>query len=109
MKIVTYNIHKARGLDRKVNLKRIADVLADVNADIVALQEIFGVCESQEGQVEKLAEYLDMLPAFGCTRRHGGRPYGNAILSRWPIVQYHEMDLSLAKRERRGCIRADLK
>jgi endonuclease/exonuclease/phosphatase family metal-dependent hydrolase len=74
----------------------------------VALQEVFGVCDSHEGQVEKLAEELGMVATFGCTRHHAGRPYGNAILTRYPILQYHEMDISLAKREKRGCIRADL-
>ena len=109
MKIVTYNIHKAQGMDRKVSLKRIAEVLSDIKADIVALQEVFGLCDTHEGQVEKLAEHLGLQPAFGCTRHHSGRPYGNAILTRYPIIQYHEMDISLARRERRGCIRADLK
>ena len=47
--------------------------------------------------------------AFGCTRHHQGRPYGNAILTRWPILAAREMDISRANRERRGCIRADLK
>ena len=64
MKIVTYNIHKAQGLDGKVSLKRITDVLADIDADIVALQEIFGVCDSHEGQVEKLAHDLGLAPAL---------------------------------------------
>ena len=108
MKIVTYNIHKAQGMDGKVSIKRIADVLAAVNADIVALQEVFGLCDAHEGQVERLADHLGLQPAFGCTRHHEGRPYGNAILTRFPITRYHEMDISLAKRERRGCIRADL-
>src|SRR5437763_5902086 len=50
-----------------------------------------------------------MKSAFGCTRSHRGRPYGNALLSRWPIVSSCGMDLTWANRERRGCIRADLK
>jgi endonuclease/exonuclease/phosphatase family metal-dependent hydrolase len=109
MRIVTYNIHKARGIDGRTSVKRIAKVLGDLNADIIALQEVFAVCDSFEGQVETLASELDLQPAFGCTRHHRGRPYGNAILSRWPIVESQDVDISWNRREKRGCIRADLK
>jgi endonuclease/exonuclease/phosphatase family metal-dependent hydrolase len=109
MKIVTYNIHKARGMDGRVSIKRIADVLSELDADIIALQEVFSKCDNREGQVETLASILDMNIAFGCTRHHRGQPYGNAILTRWPILEWRDMDMSWMHRERRGCIRADLK
>src|ERR1700757_4401803 len=109
MRIVTYNIHKGRGMDGRVSIKRIADVLSELDADIIALQEIFSRSDSKEGQVEMLASELGMKSAFGCTRRHLGRPYGNALLSRWPIVASCGLDLTWAHHERRGCIRADLK
>ena len=109
MRIVTYNIHKGRGMDGRVSIKRIADVLGELDADIIALQEVFSECESKEGQVETLASTLGMKSAFGCTRHHRGRPYGNALLSRWPIVSSCGMDLTWGHREKRGCIRADLK
>jgi endonuclease/exonuclease/phosphatase family metal-dependent hydrolase len=108
MRITTYNIHKGRGMDGRTSIKRIATVLAEVNADIIALQEVFGVCDSDDGQVEMLAEELGLNAAFGCTRHHRGRPYGNAILSRWPIVESRDMDITWQHREKRGCIRADL-
>jgi endonuclease/exonuclease/phosphatase family metal-dependent hydrolase len=109
MRIVTYNIHKGRGMDGRISIKRIRDVLQELEADIIALQEVFSVCDGQVGQVETLASDLGLHAAFGCTRHRRGRPYGNAILTRWPIVSAHEMDLSRGTRERRGCIRADLK
>jgi endonuclease/exonuclease/phosphatase family metal-dependent hydrolase len=109
MRIVTYNIHKARGMDGRVSIKRIADVLHELDADIVALQEIYAECDSTEGQVETLASALGMKSAFGCTRHHRGRPYGNAILTRWPILESRDMELAWTRREKRGCIRADLK
>jgi endonuclease/exonuclease/phosphatase family metal-dependent hydrolase len=108
MRIVTYNIHKGRGIDGRTSIKRIANVLADLDADIIALQEVFSFCEAAEGQVEALASALRMQAAFGCTRHHRGRPYGNAILTRWPILESRDMDISWLHRERRGCIRADL-
>jgi len=109
MRIVTYNIHKARGMDGRTSVKRIARVLGELDADIIALQEVFALCEEREGQVEMLASELGLKAAFGCTRHHQGRPYGNAVLTRWPILQSKEMDISWYRRERRGCIRADLK
>jgi endonuclease/exonuclease/phosphatase family metal-dependent hydrolase len=109
MRIVTYNIHKARGMDGRTSIKRIAEVLDGLQADIVALQEVFAVSGSHAGQVETLAYELGLHFAFGCTRHHLDRPYGNAILTRWPILASCEMDISRANRERRGCIRADLK
>jgi len=108
MKIVTYNIHKGRGIDGRVSIKRIAEVLAGMNADIIALQEIYSGSNGKPGQIEALASILDLNAAFGCTRHHKGEPYGNAILTRWPIIESHDMDISWAHRERRGCIRADL-
>jgi endonuclease/exonuclease/phosphatase family metal-dependent hydrolase len=115
VRIVTYNIHKGRGMDGHVSLPRIVDVLSALDADIIALQEVFAAGGSHQGQVgkagqvETIAEKLDMRQAFGFTRHHHGRPYGNAILSRWPILESQDMDLSWAHREKRGCIRADLK
>ena len=109
MRIVTYNIHKARGMDGRISIKRIEEVLEGLQADIIALQEVFAVCDSHVGQVETLAYDLGLHATFGCTRHHHGRPYGNAILTRWPILASCEMDISRSNRERRGCIRADLK
>lgn len=96
-------------MDGRTSIKRIADVLSDLEADIIALQEVFSVSDSQAGQVETLASDLGLHSVFGRTRHHRGRPYGNAILTRWPIMSSCEMDISRANREKRGCIRVDLK
>ena len=42
LRIATYNIHRSRGMDRRVSPSRIAEVLRDIDADIVALQEVVG-------------------------------------------------------------------
>src|SRR5262247_2606969 len=65
VRIVTYNIHKGRGIDGRVSIKRITDVLAELDADIIALQEIYAVCADHQGQVETIADKLSMNPAFG--------------------------------------------
>ncbi len=43
VRFATYNIHKCRGMDRKVSPQRIADVLRGLDADIIALQEVMNV------------------------------------------------------------------
>ena len=42
LRIATYNIHRSRGLDRRVDVSRIADVVASLEADVIALQEVVG-------------------------------------------------------------------
>src|SRR5690349_23008140 len=60
LRVATYNIHKCRGLDGRVRPERVIDVLREVNADIVALQEVVcieGKC-AQEHQGQYIAEQL---------------------------------------------------
>jgi endonuclease/exonuclease/phosphatase family metal-dependent hydrolase len=49
IRLATYNIHKCRGLDRRTSPQRIAAVIAELDADVVALQEVLDV---QNGQPE---------------------------------------------------------
>lgn len=108
MKIVTYNVHKCRGMDGRTLVRRIAAVLGAIDADIVALQEVFASEHGRQSQVELIAEMLNLEVAFGRTRYLGGRPYGNAILSRWPVLSSASFRLHWTRREQRGCIRADI-
>ena len=43
IRIATYNIHKCRGLDRRTDPERIADVIKELDADAVAIQEVLDV------------------------------------------------------------------
>ena len=109
-RIATYNIHKCRGLDRRVRPKRIADVLKEINADVVALQEVVGMDEitRERNQVRALAEELEMDFRIGENRRLHGAAYGNAVLSRLPIVADHNHDLSCRRYEPRGCLEVNV-
>jgi endonuclease/exonuclease/phosphatase family metal-dependent hydrolase len=102
IRIATYNVHKCKGLDGRVSLKRIADVLSEIDADIVAMQEIF------ESQAQHLAELLQVNSAFGENRQLLGDAYGNLVLSRFPLHSHCNHDVSVAGRERRGCLRTDV-
>ncbi len=108
--VVTYNIHKARGLDGRTRPDRIANVLKKLNADVIALQEVVSMADKnpEENQAEYIAHELGMSYCCGENRKHKGGSYGNVILSRLPIVNYKNHDLSVHGRERRGVLRADL-
>lgn len=105
-KLVTYNIHRAIGLDRRFRLDRIMDILADHDGDIVLLQEVDeGVPRSRGMNLARVlaAElgYAHYAVGHNVSLRKGR--YGNATLSRFPIVRERNIDLTVAERKRRGC------
>jgi endonuclease/exonuclease/phosphatase family metal-dependent hydrolase len=102
LRTVTYNVHKCRGMDGRVDANRIGSVLLEVNADIIALQEVLS------HQAESIAHDLRMQYVLGDNREHRGYAYGNVLLSRWPIGETRNYDLSVRGREQRGCLRADI-
>jgi endonuclease/exonuclease/phosphatase family metal-dependent hydrolase len=110
MRIVTYNVHKCRGMDRRERPQRIAQVLRETKADIIALQEVLSIENSarERDQARFLAEELGMHYHLGENRRLRGGAYGNLILSRLPISSAHNHDITWSGRERRGCLRADV-
>ena len=111
MRVVSYNVHKCRGLDGRVRPERIAQVLSEIDADIVALQEV--VCMEgktrEDHQAQYIAEELGFHAKFGENRRYKGGTYGNVLLSRFPIHYARNYDISISGRERRGCLRADVR
>lgn len=109
MRIVTYNVHKCRGLDRREHPQRIAEVLRETDADIIALQEVLSIEDTQRErhQARFLAEELGMNYHVGENRRLHGGAYGNVTLSRWPLRAVHNYDITWSGREQRGCLRAD--
>lgn len=110
-RIVTYNVHKCRGLDGRVRPSRVAEVLRELRADIIALQEVVSLEESsrERNQLRFVAESLGgMYYVMGENRRLRGAAYGNALLSRFPIVTARNYDITHLEHEERGCLRADI-
>jgi endonuclease/exonuclease/phosphatase family metal-dependent hydrolase len=107
IRIVTYNIHRAIGVDRRFRLDRIVRILHHHNADVVLLQEVDdGAPRSRElDMARELARELGY-PHFAVGHNvslRRGR-YGNATLSRLPILRERNIDLSLETSWiRRGC------
>jgi len=111
MRIITYNIHRAIGVDRRFRPERIATILAHYDADVVLLQEVDdGAPRSGELDLAKELAYGLGYPHFAVghnvTLRKGR--YGNATLSRFPILRETNIDLTIGTSAigsliRRGC------
>ena len=108
MRIATYNIHRAIGSDGNENPKRIASVLHELDADIVALQEV-GYASGEPGNLlEYLGESMQARVIEGVTFRDERGHYGNVVLSRLAASAIMLHDISIAGREPRGAIELSL-
>ena len=108
VRIATYNIHRCRGMDRRVNPARIIEVLRGIDADVIALQEVIGAGPASSGQAEEIGAALGMGWVMNCVRTLRQHQFGNVVLSRYPIVHHSQYDLSWRTCESRNCQRADL-
>lgn len=106
VRILSYNIHRAIGVDRRFRLDRIAAVLEHHDADVVLLQEVDqGVPRSRKLDLgHELAAALDYpyLAVGHNVQLRRGR-YGNATLSRHPIRKHRNIDLTVGRLRSRGC------
>jgi endonuclease/exonuclease/phosphatase family metal-dependent hydrolase len=103
-RVMTYNVHSCVGTDGKLDVQRIAEVIARAEPDVVALQEL-DVCQSRSGgvnQPEWLAAQLNMRAHFTAARACDEGHYGNAILSRHPFAVLSEGGLSRRRGEERA-------
>jgi endonuclease/exonuclease/phosphatase family metal-dependent hydrolase len=109
-RIATYNVHSCVGVDAKFAPDRIAAVVKGLEADVVGLQEVGWHHRGEIGldQFEYLSRETGMKAWPGPTKHHERAHYGNALLSRLPVLDMRPMDLSLPHREPRGAIDADI-
>jgi endonuclease/exonuclease/phosphatase family metal-dependent hydrolase len=109
-RVATYNTHKARGIDGRIRPSRVADVLREFHADVIALQEVVSLAggRREQNQAQYLADTVGFEFRIGETRKLRGAAYGNVVLSRFPVKQVEIYDLTASRREARGCIRCDV-
>ncbi len=107
MRIASYNIHDCIGVDKRYDPERIAIVLAELQADIIAIQE---VTLDDAGDLIACFEDSTRLTALdGALFPRGVGRYGNLLLCRYPIHQFNIHDLSVVGRESRGVMEAWLR
>jgi endonuclease/exonuclease/phosphatase family metal-dependent hydrolase len=111
LKVATYNIRKCIGTDRRRDPARVLSVLAEINADIVALQE----ADRRFGQKASAIPYHMFLensaymPVALIGRAHGIGWHGNAILVRRGIEVRHAEPLIIPTLEPRGAVVTELR
>jgi endonuclease/exonuclease/phosphatase family metal-dependent hydrolase len=95
IKVMTFNIHHGKGIDKQADLYRIAEVIDKCNPDVIGLNEVdkhFSRRSLYEDQTSWLANQLKMdhafSPSISIKSNHltEKREYGNALLSRYPII-----------------------
>jgi endonuclease/exonuclease/phosphatase family metal-dependent hydrolase len=117
LRVMTYNIHHGRGMDRRYDLDRVAEVIRAASPDVVALQEVerFRRRTGGDDQPALLGKALGMHHAFAAVRDHrhddghDDAGYGIAVLSKHPIAARHHFNITYGSaREPRGCLHAAL-
>ena len=106
LRVLSYNIHRAIGVDRRFMPERVASIVGYYNPDVALLQEVDdGAPRSREmdlgRELAKALGFEHYAIGHNVTLRKGR--YGNATLSRWPIQRERNIDLTIGFRKRRGC------
>lgn len=109
IKVASYNIRRAVGIEGRKDLNQIQRVLSEIGADIIALQEVEMVpgVPGVSRQAHALAGVLSMNYAFAPVHRLKFGSVGNAILSKYPIIKETPHILP-DSRDERGCLQADI-
>ena len=87
IRFMTYNIHAGQDASAQRNIERVADLIRQVGADIVLLQEVDRRTQRAGGadHLAELERLTGMHAAFGKSLDYQGGDYGIALLSRWPL------------------------
>lgn len=114
LRICSYNIHKGFSqFNRNLVVHTLRDRLRQLDADLVFLQEVQGqhLRHAQHNpdwpalpQHEFLATGIWPQTAYGGNVVHRHGHHGNAILSKYPILEADNQDVSLSRFERRGLL-----
>ena len=109
IRVMTYNIRHALGMDREINLDRTCEVIAHEHPDVVFLNAVDRFLR-RSGHVDQptyLAEQLNMNFVFGRIRNSNGGEYGLAILGREPLQsRLHDLTNSDSSYGKRICMEA---
>lgn len=102
--VATYNIHAGVGVDGQFQPGRIVQVLQELKANIIALQEVEHHAVGDHDLLDYLAIETKSTAIAGPLLLRGTRDYGNALLTTLPVLSINRVDLSLPKCEPRGAL-----
>jgi endonuclease/exonuclease/phosphatase family metal-dependent hydrolase len=104
VRVATWNVHQCVGRDGRRDPARIAAVLADIDADVLALQELQWDPGDALHLLDELARQLRYTPVAGPTLLEARGHYGNALLTRMQVTRRALIDLTVGRHEPRGAI-----
>lgn len=107
LRVMSYNIRHGRGLDDRVDLARIAGVITNARADVVLLQEVDRGTQRTDRRdlAAELAALTGMHAVFSRNIPYQGGEYGNATLSRFPVVAWTNLHFRMLRPgEQRGLL-----
>lgn len=112
--VMTINVHKGFSFfNRRHVLPELRDAVSTLSTDMVFLQEVIGVNRKHAlryydwpdvPQYEYLADTMWPDFAYGRNAVYPDGDHGNALLSRFPILQYENRDVSISGTEERGLL-----
>jgi endonuclease/exonuclease/phosphatase family metal-dependent hydrolase len=111
LRVATYNVHACVGTDGRHDPERVAGVVAELEADIVAVQEF--TYPASVAIESRMPVTLTMLDRYECvlgpTRQTiAAECFGNALFTKHRVVDVHRFDLSIERREPRGALAATI-
>jgi endonuclease/exonuclease/phosphatase family metal-dependent hydrolase len=114
LKVLTVNAHKGfTAFNRRFILHELRDAIRETHADIVFLQEVLGAHHRHANalarwptttQYEFLADSIWSDYAYGRNAVYPHGHHGNAVLSKFPIARYDNLDVSIGRHEKRGLL-----
>lgn len=103
MRVATWNIHGAIGSDGRYAPARVVDVLKEIDADVVALQEVASV-DAHSHFLTDLERETGYHVVAGLLKQRHGSDFGNAVLSKYPVRSVDHLDLAVDHYEPRGAL-----
>lgn len=112
-RVLSYNIHQGLTVHRqKMSLSLLKEAIKLLRADLVLLQEVAGTTTEKKAkrggisgfQLESLADSIWPHFAYQKNAAFSGGFHGNAILSRYPVIESHSIDITVAPLDKRGVL-----
>jgi endonuclease/exonuclease/phosphatase family metal-dependent hydrolase len=104
LRLGSWNIHMGIGVDGRRDLGRTAQVIREMETDVLGLQEVDNHVANGADDIEQLQAMTGLQAVSGPTMAKVTGDYGNALLTRLPVLDVERRDISVHSREPRGIL-----